>query len=121
MVSTCSSLDRFSVEVAHLVGAHRQRYIQKLDIASLEIDPYLLPPDGFVDLIKTPTLPEFTAHDLYHYVINGISPYTGADLKAYKSLDAYQFFVAGWVTETRCYSYMEGTRYLIKAKVRLAC
>lgn len=119
MASASSGQVNLSVEVAHLVGAHRLRYLQKLALANLETDPYLLVPAVFTDLIKSPTLPEFTPHDLYHYVINSVSPYTGADLKAYKSLDAYQFFVAGWVTGTRCYCHAGGTQYLLMAKVRL--
>ncbi|CAM4659745.1 unnamed protein product [Leuciscus chuanchicus] len=105
-----------SVEVGHLVGAHKERYFEKLEIAGLDTDPYLLPTSVFTDLIKSPSLPDFGPHDLYHYVVNGVSPYTGADLKAFKSLDAYQFFVAGWVTGTRCYAN-GGGRYLIMAKV----
>ncbi|CAM4606556.1 unnamed protein product [Leuciscus chuanchicus] len=84
-----------SVEVGNLVGAHKERYLEKLEIAGLDTDPYLLPPSVFTDLIKSPSLPNFRPDDLYHYVVNGVSPYTGADLKAFKSLDAYQFFVAG--------------------------
>ncbi|XP_051805909.1 uncharacterized protein LOC127530192 isoform X1 [Acanthochromis polyacanthus] len=117
MASTSSSPAQLSLEVAHLAGVHRDRYVQKLELAGLETDPYLLPPLVFEDLINSPVLPEFTPHDLYHYVINAVSPYTGADLKAYKSLDAYQFFVAGWVTGTKCYAYSGGTQYLIMAKV----
>lgn len=80
-----------SVEVGHLVGSHKERYLEKLKIAGLDTDPYLLRPSVFTDLIKSPSLPDFSPLDLYHYVVNGVSPYTGADLKAFKSLDAYQF------------------------------
>jgi len=106
-----------SVEVGHLLGPHKERYLEKLEIAGLDTDPYLLPPSAFTELIKSTDLPDFGPHDLYHYVVNGVSPYTGADLKAFKSLDAYQFFVAGWVTGTRCYANGGGS-YLIMAKVR---
>ncbi|KAG1930536.1 hypothetical protein F2P79_022206 [Pimephales promelas] len=105
-----------SVEVGHLLGPHKERYLEKLEIAGLDTDPYLLPPSAFTELIKSTDLPDFGPHDLYHYVVNGVSPYTGADLKAFKSLDAYQFFVAGWVTGTRCYANGGGS-YLIMAKV----
>ena len=99
---------QLSAEVGHLVGKHKERYFEKLAIAGLATDPYLLPLDVFTDLNKSSSLPDFNPHDLYHYVVNGVSPYTGADLKAYKSLDAYQFFVAGWVTGTRCYAHDRG-------------
>lgn len=105
-----------SSEVSHLIGRHRERYLEKLELAELATDPYLFPTDIFTDLIKSASLPAFNPHDLYHYITNGVSPYTGADLKAYKSLDAYQFFVAGWVTESRCYTSSRGM-YLVMAKV----
>lgn len=56
MTSTCSSQANFSLEVAHQVGTHRQRCLQKLEIASLETDPYLFPPDMFVALIELAAL-----------------------------------------------------------------
>lgn len=38
----------------------------------------------FTVLIKS-NLPEFTAHDLYHYVFSAAAPSSGANLKAYLS------------------------------------
>lgn len=56
MTSACSSQANFSLEVARQVGAHRQLCLQKLGIASLEIDPYLLLPDMFAALIESVAL-----------------------------------------------------------------
>lgn len=81
------------MEVAHLVGSHKQWYLQKLEEASLETDPYLRPSDVLCDLVKSLSSSEFTFHDLYHYVINCVSSHTRADLEAYKSLDANWFSV----------------------------
>ena len=58
-------------------------------IAGLDTDPYLLPPSVFTALIKSQSLPDFSPHDLYHYVVNGVSPYTGAVLKAFKDIEVY--------------------------------
>lgn len=50
-----------------------------LKIASLETNPNFLPPD-VVDLIKSPTLPEFTSHELCQYVVNSGSLQIRADV-----------------------------------------
>lgn len=61
------------------------------------MDVNLLPLRVFTDAVKCNpgTLPEFTPNNLYHYVINNPSNYTGRDPKPFKSLDAYQNFVSG--------------------------
>ena len=42
--------------------------------------------------------PEVTYADIYNFLINTTSYCTHEQLKAYKSLDGYNFFVNGWVT-----------------------
>ncbi|KAL2079816.1 hypothetical protein ACEWY4_025560 [Coilia grayii] len=106
-----------SSDVGHLEGIHKNRYLDKVKLSGFQTDPYLIPPEKFMDLTKADRLPDFTPHDLYQYVVNGISPYTGADLKAYKSLDAYQFFVAGWVTSVRYFCSDCGGNYLVMSQV----
>lgn len=108
-------------EVAHLHGEQRERYLEKLKIAGLDNDVYLLPPGLFMDVrkyTKVSSLPDFGPHDLYTYVTSNPSPYTGCDLKAYKSLDAYKYLVSGWVT---CLNQWiapgAGGRRLVTAKV----
>lgn len=68
-----------SVEVGHLVGAHKERYL----VGDRRI---------------------------------GYRPLPSSSLRFHGPLDAYQFFVAGWVTGTRCYAH-GGGRYLIMAKM----
>ena len=116
---------RLSSEVAHLEGQHKERYLAKLCQAGLDNDPYLMPAGMFTEVMKITSitsLPDFAYHDLYHYVVNNISPYTGEDLKAFKSLDAYHYFVAGWVTSLQVWQIPsrnseERQNYLVMAKV----
>ena len=57
-------------------------------------DPYTLV-ENWTDNVKL--LPDITWVDFYSYLINTSSLYTNENLKAYKSLKAYNFFVSGHV------------------------
>ncbi|XP_076354552.1 uncharacterized protein LOC143249112 isoform X2 [Tachypleus tridentatus] len=67
---------------------HRDRYIDK--ISAIKINPYLILPENFTSFIAAHPKP-----DIYHYFINTTSSHTGERLKSYKSLEAYNFFIAG--------------------------
>ena len=74
----------------------RKKYEEKL-ITADEIflpDPYTLV-ENLKDNVKL--LPDITWADIYNYLINTSSLYTNKNLKAYKSLEAYNFFVSGHV------------------------
>ena len=65
------------------------------------VDPYNIPQHQFQD-ITTPLggeLPKFQHSDIYSYLIYFKNVYTHKELKAYRSLEAYKYFVAGWVRE----------------------
>ncbi|XP_063078742.1 uncharacterized protein LOC134468800 [Engraulis encrasicolus] len=114
-----------SSEVEHLVGQQRERYVEKLKIAGVENDVYLLPPGLFTDVRQHGTassLPDFGPHDLYMYVVNNPSPYTGYDLKAFKSLDAYKYYASGHVTCLNQWIVPGASgRHLFTAKVCTHC
>ncbi|XP_041955495.1 uncharacterized protein LOC121714280 [Alosa sapidissima] len=74
----------------------RERYLAKIALIG-GVDPYTTPVDGMVALTAAVRYPNVEYHDVYHYLVNTPSPYTGADLKAYKSLDAFNFVINGWV------------------------
>ena len=42
---------------------------------------------------------DITYPDIVNYLISSQSPYTLDDLKSYKSLESYNYFVSGWVSE----------------------
>ena len=70
----------------------QRRYRQKLKIAGLASDPYSS--KGFTPATTSDRSlwPQLKYLNIYNYLINAISPYTKEQLKAYKSLDGYNFF-----------------------------
>ena len=71
----------------------KKRYREKLDrIVSNVSDPYVLSKNSAVEFFPSIEWP-----DVYNYLVNTPSPYTKESLKAYKSLDAYNFGKSGWV------------------------
>jgi len=89
----------FSAYFMQVDAQAKQRYVKKLDMLPGVIDdPYLK--SGFV--AKSNHLwPQVEYPDIYHYLINTPSPYTREELKAYKSLDGYNFFIQGWVSNVQ--------------------
>ena len=59
------------------------------------IDPYNVSNFLFSDSMEL--WPQIEFPDIANYLILSTSSYTKEQLKAYKSLDAYNYFVAGWV------------------------
>ena len=75
-------------------------YRKKITLESGETlpDPYSLRNDWIEDV---DALPEVSWEDVTHYLIETPSIYTKGKLKAYKSLEAYDYFVCGRVQ--KCY------------------
>ncbi|XP_076348769.1 uncharacterized protein LOC143246249 [Tachypleus tridentatus] len=98
----------FSSLAAHLTGAEKARYEEKVKGLGVG-DPYMLPPRVFTPVISSQDnvaqsqtvagedLPNITYGDIYIYLINRTSTYTNESLKGYKRLDEYKYFVAGFV------------------------
>ncbi len=93
----------------------QRRYKEKLFIEGVEIeDPYVL--SGWVDdITKWPSV-EFG--DIYTYLIEFPNAFSKEAMKAFKSLDAYNFFASGHV-QTVLYNAISGSSpvCLLKAKV----
>ena len=72
----------------------RHRYKELID-RYVGRDPYLMKMSEFsVDLKDLPTV---EAVDITNYLVLQTSHYTKQQMKAYKSMEAYNFFVSGWV------------------------
>ena len=92
-----------SVYTAQLSDSDRANYINKLVLSNGELlpDPYNIPDnDWIVDMSKWPLI---TFPDIYLYLIEKPSVYTKESLRAYKSLDAYNYVLSGNVHEIKLY------------------
>ena len=72
------------------------RYLAKLSIID-KIDPYTVQKGKWSQ--KTEEFPNILYPDIVNYLLYTPSKYTTDDLQAYKSLDAYNQLVCGWVRE----------------------
>ena len=70
----------------------RRRYLEK--IAEVGVDPVTIPDEQF----NSDCLPPIEATDLLSYLVLETSFYTKQQFKAYKSLEAYNFLVTGFIT-----------------------
>ena len=78
----------------------RYMYEERLALLGGMQDPYVtISVNTSVDWLNWPNV-EYP--DIYNYFIATPSGYTEQQLKAYKSLDGYKYFVDGWVE--RCHS-----------------
>jgi len=77
-----------------LSAENQATYDAKLQLIE-NIDPYSVGANFFAQsMVKWPEI-EFP--DIVNYLLCSTSKFTKEQVKAYKSLQAYQYFVAGWV------------------------
>ena len=92
---------KYGKQYDDLSAESKRRYTEKLDLIGKDVnDPYFVCTKEVVK--KDEDLPLVEYPDVYNYLINAPSPYTKQQLKAYKSLEGYNFLVSGWVGEMRC-------------------
>lgn len=97
-----------------LSGDVKCRYDQKMEIID-NIDPYAVPVrECNLDVFK---IPNIGMMDLVNYLILSHSYYTGQQLKAYKSLQAYRQYEAGSVQEVLA-KQVNDEAFIVIAKVR---
>ena len=91
----------------------RKRYIEKISKIDF-IDPYLLKP---TDLnYDSDVLPQVSYPDIVNYLLFAPSPMTGEQLKCYKSMDAYNYYLSGFVKKVGIKQF-EGDICLVLAAV----
>ena len=76
-------------------------------------DPYLLTSTLFCPLKSAKRLPQLSFPDIYIYLVHNPSPYTGD----FKSTNAYQYAVAGWVNDTKIWHLETKNMYVITGHV----
>ena len=85
----------------------KKRYEEILNVADCTKDLYCyleskITVSGSVEWSKWP---DVMSADIYNYLVVLISLYTCEQIKAYKSLDRYNFFINGWVQLTALQFY----------------
>ena len=91
----------FSSYVENLEETAKVRYNEKLAMLGGAQDPYLT-----INIIKSTgecvewfNWPNVEYPDIFNYFVTLVSSYTKQQLKAYKSLEGYKYFIDGWINE----------------------
>ena len=102
---------------SNLGSEDKKRYQEKLTLSNGELlpDPNVLDA-GWKEEVHH--LPDLCFADIFNYLINTPSEYTKENLKAYKSLEAYNFFVCGHVHDVFYHQITPDSQFcFIKTKV----
>jgi len=105
MAATVSQSEYFKA----LTEENRTDYIKKLTLATGESlpDPFTL--QNWQTDVKL--LPDITWGDIYVYLIEYPSLFSKESLKAYKSLEGYNFFVSGHVQEVSYHGLEDKSKF----------
>ena len=101
----------------HLQPSQKQRYIDKLTRFNIR-DPYLVPQVVFTALNQAEVLPDLQWPDIYNYLIQFPSVFTGKSLKAYKSMEAKKWVESGWVIKRQVWQLTTKKHFIAVAQVR---
>lgn len=103
--ATSGSASTFSYYYLTLEEEPQKRYKEKLAMLGGIQDPYFtLNNASSGSGLDWQSWPSVEYPDIYNYFIAMPSLYTKQDLKAYKSLEGYRYFIDGWVNEIRVLS-----------------
>ena len=103
---------QYSDYFADLEGPAKSRYQEKITVCGF--DPYALRKSDFSENIEL--LPNVQYPDIVNYLVLQTSWATQTQMKAYKSMDAYNFFVSGWVN-TLCKRSVDTDKVVVFARV----
>ena len=95
-----------------LEGPAKSRYQEKVTVCGF--DPYALRKSDFSENIEL--LLKVQYPDIVHYLVLQTSWATKTQMKAYKSMDAYNFFVSEWVN-TLCIRSVDADKVVVFARV----
>ena len=62
--------------------------------------------------------PDVSFADIYNYLVLTVSSYTHDQLKAYESLDGYNFFINGWVNDVTVLNTSKPRNFLFLSHVK---
>ncbi len=83
-------------------GATEARYLEKIRV--IGVDPFILFSGGNGTDITRASLPPVDSSDIVSYLMLQTSFITTKLFKAYKSLEAYNQFINGWVKEVNAWN-----------------
>ena len=106
----CIKIPILSEYCAKLEDNVKRRYVEK--IAEIGVDPVTIPDQQF----DTECLPPIEAMDLLSYLVLETSFYTKEQFKAYKSLEAYNFVVSGFLSGIQ--GCVVAGKHVVTGKVR---
>ena len=92
------------------------RYEKKLQLSGLATCPYKLSLEAWIDDVTLWPPVEFP--DIVLYLLQTPGKYTREKLKAYKSLEAYNYFLSDWVGTCYYHKITDSEFCVIKAAVR---
>ena len=102
IVSVNQTMDiAYSKYYSELHGEAKTRYKDKIRLISYEKDPFchLEVVNSSLHGLQWYEWPDVTYPDVYNYLINTPSFCTHEQLKAYKSMDGYNLYSSGWVSD----------------------
>ena len=91
----------------------QKRYNEKTELIENK-DPYTLSVNGFS--VDFDNFPSISYTDIVNYLVFRPSPYSADDVKAYKSLEAYNLVIEGWVRDVKV-NLNENGLTVVKGKV----
>ena len=95
----------------------QKRYSEKLQVQGVSLpalpDPYVLGDEVWSEYMSL--WPDLQYGDVYNYLIESKGQYTAKSLKAFKSLEAFNYFYNGHVRTIYCYLFEQF--FIMKAKV----
>lgn len=108
---------------AALPASAKARYLKKVELMGVG-DPFLMDLKNLTPVLTkngdfASNLPDIGYPDIFNYLINSTSPYTFQQLKSYKSLDSYKYFLAGWVQDVSFVENKENNLFVILSKVKM--
>ncbi len=85
-----------------LTGDAKRKYLNKIELVN-GVDPFLLPSSSHSTATPA-SLPPVEASDIVSYLVLQTSFLTAKQFKAYKSLEAYNQFIKGWVKNVQAWN-----------------
>ena len=76
----------------------QKRYKEKLEVIG-NTDPYSAPDSDFS--VKIGDFPSICYPDIVSYLVFNPSPFSADDMRAYKSLEAYNQVIEGWLRDVK--------------------